>query len=91
MSRRELWRILAGLQHQGTSVIAVGDEGFQRKCHDHIRALNQRGTTVLLVSHSLAEVQRLCHRAACMEAGWVDLVGDPHSVGLHYHRLLGIA
>lgn len=71
--------------------LAVGDEGFQRKCHEHIRALNQRGTTVLLVSHSLAEVQRLCHRAACMEAGRVDIVGDPHSVGLHYHRLLGIA
>lgn len=71
--------------------LAVGDEGFQRKCHAHISALNERGTTVLLVSHSLAEVQRICHRAACMEQGRVAIVGDPHTVGLHYHRLLGIA
>jgi lipopolysaccharide transport system ATP-binding protein len=71
--------------------LAVGDEGFQRKCHAHIRDLNQRGTTVLLVSHSLAEVQRICHRAACMEQGRVEIQGDPHAVGLYYHRLLGIA
>jgi ABC-2 type transport system ATP-binding protein len=48
------------------------------------------GSTIVLVSHALAEVQRLCDRAACMEGGTLVAVGDPHSVGLHYHRLLGI-
>lgn len=71
-------------------VLAVGDAGFQLKCYDRIEAMRARGTTVVLVSHSLAEVQRICGRAACMEQGRVVRVGHPHEVGLHYHRLLGI-
>ena len=71
-------------------VLAVGDAGFQRKCYAHIEAIKQRGGTVVLVSHSLAEVQRVCDRAACMEQGRIERIGHPHEVGLHYHELLGI-
>ncbi len=71
-------------------VLAVGDAGFQRKCYERIAAMKQRGGTVVLVSHSLAEVQRVCDRAACMEEGRVVKVGHPHEVGVHYHGLLGI-
>lgn len=70
--------------------LAVGDAGFQRKCYERIASIKQRGGTVVLVSHSLGEVQRVCDRAACMEHGRVVVVGHPHEVGLHYHRLLGI-
>lgn len=71
-------------------VLAVGDAGFQEKCYARIAELKAAGCTIVLVSHALAEVQRLCDRAACMEGGRVVEVGDPHTVGLHYHRLLGI-
>ncbi len=71
-------------------VLAVGDAGFQLKCYERIAELKERGSTIVLVSHSLAEVQRICDRAACMEAGRVILVGHPHEVGLRYHDLLGI-
>lgn len=71
-------------------VLAVGDAGFQRKCYERIEALKQRGGTIVLVSHSLGEVQRLCDRAACMEQGTVVKVGNPHEVGVHYHGLLNI-
>lgn len=71
-------------------VLAVGDEGFQEKCHARMAELRAAGCTIVLVSHSLAEVQRLCDRAACLEAGRVVAVGDTHVVGLQYHRLLGI-
>lgn len=71
-------------------VLAVGDAGFQRKCYERIDAMKRRGGTVVLVSHSLGEVQRVCDRAACMEQGRVVKVGHPHEVGLHYHGLLGI-
>lgn len=71
-------------------VLAVGDVGFQRKCYERIGALKRRGGTVVLVSHSLGEVQRLCDRAACMEQGRVVKTGHPHEVGVHYHGLLGI-
>lgn len=71
-------------------VLAVGDAGFQRKCHERIGAMKRRGGTVVLVSHSLGEVQRVCDRAACMEQGRLVSVGHPHEVGVHYHGLLGI-
>ena len=71
-------------------VLAVGDAGFQRKCYERIEVMKRRGGTVVLVSHSLGEVQRLCDRAACMEQGHVVKVGHPHEVGMHYHELLGI-
>jgi ABC-type polysaccharide/polyol phosphate transport system ATPase subunit len=71
-------------------VLAVGDAAFQRQCYARIDELKRAGCTVLFVSHSLGEVQRLCDRAACMEAGTIVKVGHPHEVGVHYHRLLGI-
>ena len=71
-------------------VLAVGDAGFQEKCYARIAEMKQAGSTIVLVSHSLGEVQRLCDRSACMEAGTLVAVGDPHTVGLHYHKLLGI-
>ncbi len=71
-------------------VLAVGDAGFQRKCYERIEALKKSGGTIVLVSHSLGEVQRLCDRAACMEQGRVVKTGNPHEVGIHYHGLLGI-
>lgn len=70
--------------------LAVGDAGFQRKCHQRITELKARGSAIVLVSHSLAEVQQYCDRAACMENGRIVKVGHPHEVGLHYHALLGI-
>jgi ABC-type polysaccharide/polyol phosphate transport system ATPase subunit len=63
-------------------VLAVGDQRIQQ--------LKERGSTVVLISHSLGEVQRICDRAACMEKGRVLEVGHPHDVGIHYHQLLGI-
>jgi len=71
-------------------VLAVGDAGFQQKCYARIAELKLRGSTVVLVSHSLGEVQRLCDRAACIENGTVVKVGSTHEVGVHYHDLLGI-
>ncbi len=63
---------------------------FQQRCHARIGELKRNGSTVVLVSHSLGEVQRVCDRAACVEDGRIVSVGHPHEVGMHYHRLLGI-
>jgi ABC-type polysaccharide/polyol phosphate transport system ATPase subunit len=71
-------------------VLAVGDAEFQQRCHARIGELKRNGSTVVLVSHSLGEVQRVCDRAACVENGRIVIVGHPHEVGSHYHQLLGI-
>lgn len=57
-------------------VIAVGDEEFQRKCFDHLYELRRRGTTIVLVSHSLGLVADLCDQVALIDHGRVLGVGE---------------
>ena len=65
-------------------IIAVGDEEFQRKCFDHLYELRQRGTTIVLVSHSLPLVQDLCDGAVWLDHGHVKAVGDSRDVVQQY-------
>lgn len=58
-------------------VLAVGDEPFQRKCMDRIRAFQRAGKTIILVTHSLAQVGELCDRAIVLDHGSVVYDGDP--------------
>ncbi len=61
-------------------ILAVGDHSFQRKCLDRLDALRDQGATILFVSHSLDQVQRLCRRAIWMARGEIRVDGDAESV-----------
>ena len=61
-------------------VIAVGDEEFQRRCFDHLHKLRRRGTTIVLVSHSLDLVQTLCDEVAWLDHGELREVGAAGTV-----------
>ena len=69
--------------------LAVGDIVFQRKCLDWIDSFRQRGT-LLFVSHSMAEVRRLCTRAIWIEDGRIRQQGDPNEVIRAYQRALAV-
>lgn len=58
-------------------VLAVGDEGFVHKCLDKIGEFKRRGKTILLVTHGMETVRRLCDRAAWVNKGKIEAVGDP--------------
>jgi ABC-2 type transport system ATP-binding protein len=58
-------------------VLAVGDEAFQRKCLDKIRAFQEEGRTIILVTHNLGQVTELCDRAVLLNRGHVVFDGDP--------------
>ncbi|MGY1605490.1 ABC transporter ATP-binding protein [Geodermatophilus sp. SYSU D00815] len=58
-------------------VLAVGDEPFQRKCMDKIRAFQEEGRTIVLVSHSAEQVGDLCDRAVLLRGGVVQFDGVP--------------
>jgi ABC-2 type transport system ATP-binding protein len=60
-------------------VLAVGDEPFQRKCMDRIRAFQHEGRTIVLVTHALDQVAEICDRAVVLEGGKVMLDGEPRS------------
>nr|MCS5704521.1 ABC transporter ATP-binding protein [Acidobacteriota bacterium] len=61
-------------------VLAVGDEAFVHKCHDKIAEFKRRGKTILLVSHSLDSVRRLCDRVVWMKDGSIEQAGDPPKI-----------
>ena len=62
-------------------VLAVGDLAFQRKCFDRMEDLIKRqGRTVLLVSHNIRQVERLCSRTILLSHGKIALDGTPKQV-----------
>jgi ABC-type polysaccharide/polyol phosphate transport system ATPase subunit len=72
-------------------VLAVGDEAFQRKCEARIAELIAAGTTLVLVSHDAALIERSCARVVVLDDGAVAFDG-PVAEGLpFYHRLMGTA
>jgi lipopolysaccharide transport system ATP-binding protein len=62
-------------------VLAVGDLAFQRKCFDRMQQIIQSdATTVLLVSHNIRHVERLCTRVLMLSNGAIASEGMPRSV-----------
>jgi teichoic acid transport system ATP-binding protein len=66
--------------------LSVGDQGFQVKCADRINEMKAAGTTIIYVSHSLAELKRICTRGACLEDGKIAKVGPIDEVGEYYNQ-----
>lgn len=65
-------------------VLAVGDAEFQKKCLGRMHQVATEGRTVLFVSHSLAAIRSLCHRACVLEAGQIVRQGDVHECIKYY-------
>jgi len=61
-------------------VLAVGDADFQAKCGDKIAEFRDRGKTIVLVTHSMGDVIRLCKRAAWIDHGELRMIGAPHDI-----------
>ena len=68
-------------------VLAVGDIVFQAKCMDLIGQLRESGRTILLISHDLGAIQRLCDRSILLHHGRVIMTGTPVDVIDHYQRM----
>lgn len=65
-------------------VLAVGDAAFQAKCFEVFRQLSAAGKTIVLVTHDMGSVLRLCDRAMLLEDGELVTIGDPERVGNAY-------
>ena len=61
-------------------VLAVGDAQFQKKCLGKMENVAKEGRTVLFVSHNMAAVQRLCHRAIYLSEGGMAMDGASRKV-----------
>lgn len=61
-------------------VLAVGDAEFQAKCGDKIAEFRDRGKTIILVTHSLGDVVKICERAAWIDHGHLKMIGRPDEI-----------
>src|SRR4051794_19481722 len=61
-------------------VLSVGDESFQRKCIDKVRAFQAEGRTIVVVTHAADLVRQMCDKAAALEHGVLVAHGDPNDV-----------
>lgn len=68
--------------------LSVGDFLFQEKCEKRIRELvDTHGTTLLFVSHSIDQVERVCRKAVWIEKGHMRMNGDVKEVCNAYRQL----
>ncbi len=56
-------------------ILAVGDAHFKRKCNERIRAFKEKGTTMLLVSHNLTDIEDLCNKVVWLDHGQIHESG----------------
>ena len=65
-------------------VLAVGDIEFQKKCLGKMGNVAKEGRTVLLVSHNMGAIQRLCSRSILLSAGQIISDGSSRNVVDYY-------
>ena len=61
-------------------ILAVGDQHFQDKCFDKLKELKESDKTIVIVSHSLDSIRKLCTRAIWIKDGHVEMDGETNKV-----------
>ena len=69
-------------------VLSVGDAKFRKKSEKKVLSMFDKGVTVLFVSHSLQQVQRLCNKAMILEKGKLIAYGDIDEISEQYEKMI---
>jgi ABC-type polysaccharide/polyol phosphate transport system ATPase subunit len=72
-------------------VLSVGDAPFQAKCLTKMREIQERGVSVVLVTHHLPMVEDFCHRALLLHEGRMMGEGKPREVVQQYGEMVAEA
>lgn len=70
-------------------ILAVGDQHFQEKCFNKLKELKNSDKTIVIVTHSLDQVKKLCTRAIWIYEGVVHMDGNPDYVIPKYLKVCG--
>ena len=68
-------------------VLSVGDAKFRKKSEKKVLSMFDSGVTVLFVSHSLAQVKRICNKAMILEKGKLIAYGDIDTISEQYEKM----
>ena len=69
-------------------VLAVGDINFQKKCLGKMGDVARAGRTVVLVSHQMNQIRRLCNRAVWVDGGSIRMTGETQRVVSDYEAAM---
>ena len=72
-------------------VLAVGDAQFKEKCFDRLMHFKQQGGALVITSHELEQLPKICERGMCIDQGLVVAIGPVQEVLSHYRALIGIS
>ena len=67
-------------------ILSVGDENFRKKCAEKVEELRNKGVTFVIVSHSMAQIKKLCQKAVWIEDSKMQAYGDVNEVCDKYIR-----
>jgi ABC-2 type transport system ATP-binding protein len=70
-------------------ILAVGDANFQAKCFNKLREIKANGTTIVIVSHSLGQIEQICDRTIWIQDGLIRLDDTPRIVHPEYMDYMG--
>lgn len=70
-------------------ILAVGDSNFQAKCFNRLREIKSEGTTIVIVSHSLAQIEQICDRTIWLHDGLIAAEGKPRDIHPKYLDFMG--
>lgn len=65
-------------------ILAVGDASFQVKCFNKLQEIKNKGTTIVIVSHSLGAVEQFCDKTYWLDNGKIRMSGTPREVHPSY-------
>ena len=69
-------------------ILAVGDANFQNKCFRKLKEIKKSGTTIVIVSHSLGQIEQICERSIWINDGKIQAEGNPYEVHPEYLRYM---
>ena len=70
-------------------ILAVGDAAFQAKCFNKLRDIKAKGTTIVIVSHSLGQIEQICDRSIWIDNGKIRMENYPREVHPYYLEFMG--
>lgn len=65
-------------------ILGVGDVNFQKKCFEKLLSIKENGTTIVIVSHSTDQIEKICNRSIWLEDGRIKYQGEPKEVHARY-------
>lgn len=68
-------------------ILSVGDEHFSKKCESRMAGFKGKGVTIIIVSHGMNDIEKLCDRVVWLDRGRIKMTGEPGTVIDEYLRI----